>query len=193
MATESLKATHGYKSVIRNAFLPPEHLTEIVRLSVGANTAKVGHLVSYVGQVTASQPNTHRDVTLATKNTAGYDALVSNTFAGIILSPCPAPSETWDIDDALVDGTYVKILRPTGGQAKVSIFVTDPSADLLPSQRLSIDTAGRARKTVVTMTVTTPTVTELADALISLWEQVGIVADVAEDVAGTDLVVNIWF
>lgn len=192
--TTSDFADKGWLSVIRNSFVPEEYDLEIVRLSVGGNTARCGMVVSYIGQVTAATPGTHRDVTTAVAGSAAGNE--ARTLAGIILYPSPLPLDsdpTWDIDTLLIDGTYVVILKPTGGRAKVTGFVVDQSADMLPGMWLSLSaTAGMLMPTTFTFTGT-PTVEELEAALGSFVERVGVVADVEEDIAGEDVLTNIWF
>lgn len=190
MATENIKSDKGHFGIIRNGYLPLESETEIVRLSVGSNIAKVGHIMTYKGEVTAGTHTTHRDVThAASGNAAGNTAF---KFAGVILSPEPIPSETYTIDDVLTDGTFVKILKPTGGKAVLSMFYTDNSDDVLPGQMLSLDTAGKLKKTAFTFTAT-PTVTELETALSSYTELVGISASAVEDVGGSDIIVDVTY
>jgi len=192
--TTSDFADKSWYSIIRNSFVPGEYDTEIVRLSVGGNTARVGMVVTYTAQVTAGTPGTHRDVTTATAYSAANNSL--RAFAGIILEPVPIPLDTdpdWNIDTLLVDGTYVLILKPTGGRAKVSVFCADQSADLLPGMVVSLSaTAGMVGLSTFTF-ATTATAAQLEAALGALAEKVGVVADVEEDIAGEDVIVNIWY
>jgi len=108
MADEAFETGVGL-GVVRGG---SEHLRdsdyEIVKLSVGSNTAKVG---------------------MAVTSTAETDPAVDimatgEIFRGIIVEPVIRPSDTWSPNDALEDGTYVKILKPTGGRVLIKALIS---------------------------------------------------------------------
>ena len=190
MAIESMEGKN-YRSIIANLNeLDFADYIEEVELSVGGDTAQAGMVVTFLGEVTATTPGTHNHVTLATAANAAGNAMFG--FAGIILRPKVRP-ENYGLDDTIVDGTIVLIMRPTGGKAILRSLYADNSDDVLPGQGLSLSaSAGLLAKTVFTFTAT-PLVTELEAALGSLSELVGIAAAVSEDVAGDTMIVHIRY
>lgn len=177
----------GYKNLPDDAF-------EIVRLAVGSDTAVAGDFVTYKGKVTAATPGTHRDVTLASAVAFGSQTTADpNGWCGQILEPQIIPSESYvNGTTALIDGTLVRILkRGAGNGVTTRAIYTDASDNVLPGNMLSLSsTGGELRKTVNAFTV--PTVAENANAMLShMLERIGYADAVAEDVAGSKIIVNV--
>jgi len=197
MADETLWGTHKLWTPILNGLNLTEDDFEEVRLSIGGNTALVGDLVTYIGQVTAATPTTHRDVKLAVAvSSDDQTAADPNGWCGQIIEPVikpdPISGVEWVPSTALIDGTMVRILK-RGARATTAMIYTDASDDVLPGNSLSVSaTGGEIRKSVNAYTDTTPTVNELANALISQGlEHVGYADGVAEDSAGNAILVAV--
>ena len=109
MADETMLATAGYHSIIRGGRPIRDSDLLIRTLSVGANTAKVGMAMTGAGE-------THPAVDIQADG--------DTSIVGLLLAPVIRPSDTWTIDDALVDGTEVIILKPCGGQVLVACWLT---------------------------------------------------------------------
>ena len=98
---------HGFLSIVRgNA----EHIRQsdiIVRtLSIGSDTVKAGHVLSFDGM---------------TAGLIGYAVTTNIAFGGICMGPV-SPADTYDLDDVIADGTLVKVLKPMAGRVKVAVF-----------------------------------------------------------------------
>jgi hypothetical protein len=171
---------------------------EIVRLSIGTDTALVGDFVTYRGQITAGTPATHRDVNLASLVNA--DTQATNApwgWCGQIIEPWPIPNPvsgvTWDPDTALIDGTFVKILKRGTKNVVTKCILTDQSLDVLTGYFICISgTAGEVAVATNTFTDTTPTTPELAVIALEMNHYlVGMADSVAEDVAGAQIGVDV--
>lgn len=106
MADETMKGTHGFLSVHRGGTLNPNNIVQRT-LSVGGNTAKAGMILTTTGE------------------TAGYVDQAGQTDQpyGILLAPS-VPADTYDIDDAIDDGTLVDIyLLPSDGTTEFAMFL----------------------------------------------------------------------
>lgn len=153
-------------------------------LSVGGNTAIAGDWVTRVGEVTAGTPGTHYD----------YDLAVSTDSAdfmpeGIILRPDPLP-DGWKPDDTITDGLNFIGVRK-GCNAVIRTKYLDNSDNVLPGQVLHISTtAGKLMKDTIIPATTTMTNAEITAAFKALYKAVLLVLAVAEDVAGTNLIVT---
>jgi hypothetical protein len=77
-------------------------------------------------------------------------------FIGILLGPV-RPADTYDLDDVIVDGTTVNVLRPTGGRTIVSVILDSTAtttADLEEGDWIRIgSTAGHVEKWVYNDTI----------------------------------------
>ena len=109
MADEVMSTVIG-QNIIRagSEFIRDSH--KLVRtLAVGGNTAKVGMIM-----------------TAASETWPAVDIVADGDlgFEGILLRPVARPSDTWTLDTALTDATDVVLLKPTGGQVKIAIWVT---------------------------------------------------------------------
>jgi len=109
MGDETLYATKGYLSIVRWCDPSINLASYIVQrtLSVGGDTAKAGDVMSSDGE------------TIGLVDVAG-EADVQ--IAGILMGP-NRPGDNYDLDDVIVDGTTVDILRPTGGRTIVSVIL----------------------------------------------------------------------
>ena len=125
MADQALKSGYGRSIIIiGGAEQLQDSDFEIVQLSVGGNTAKVGDAVTY-----------------ASETAPAVDLLASGEkIAGIIVAPVLRPSDSWDVDDALVDGTWVKILKPTGGRVKILARISGDSGGTALAAGVGIST-----------------------------------------------------
>ena len=171
---------------------------EVVRLSVGANTAIIGDLVTYKAQVTAATPATHRDVTLAAA--VSPDDQVANQGVGwcgqiveAVIVPEPVSGVAWTPAVALIDGTLVKILK-RGAHATTAMIAVDTAGhDHLPGEHMCLATDGIVKPMVNTYTDTTPTTPELAVMLLQLtMEHVGRIDMVSEDISAESVVFVEW-
>ena len=109
MGDETQYATKGYSSIIRWVDPKIKKDAYIVQrtLSVGGDTAVAG------------------DVMSADAETIGLIDIAAEAdvqIAGILLGPT-SPGDTYDLDDAIADGTTVDLLRPTGGRMMVSVIL----------------------------------------------------------------------
>ena len=119
MGDETLYATKGYLSVIRWVDPSINLASYIVQrtLSVGGDTAKAGDVMSADGE------------TIGLVDVADQGDV---QIAGILLGPT-SPGDTYDLDDVIVDGSTVDILRPTAGRTIVSVILdstTTTGADI---------------------------------------------------------------
>lgn len=109
MADETMYATHGFLSIVREG---AEHIKdsdiEIFTLSVGGNTAKAGYFVT---QDDATDQSKIVDLAITT----------DENFVGQILAPVK-PADAYDLDDVLTDGIEVYVLKPMGGRVKTAAF-----------------------------------------------------------------------
>ena len=186
MADESY-ATKGQESILVNVSEAEARSRGWLfegELSVGGNTAIAGDWVTRNGEVTAGTPGTHND----------YDLAVSTDNAnivpdGMILRPNPLP-DGWKPDDTLVDGTkFIGIRKGCG--AVVRTKYADNSDNVLPGQLLSISaTAGKLAKVALVPATTTMTNAEIIAAFRHLATACLRMTSVAEDVAGTNLIVT---
>ena len=154
MAVETMQGTHGLQSIVLEGAQSIESSDyEIRTLAVGSNTAKVGDLVTENGE------------------TSGYVDLAATgdgSFLGVIIEPVYRPSDTWDIDDALIDGTKVRILKPTGGRTKIAMnLIADVGGSTLKAgTKLALATAGAIKAFAYTDgAVATDTLKELVGSL----------------------------
>lgn len=109
MADESFKGTKGWLEIVRGNSELIRDIHKIQRtLAVGGNTAKVGMIMTGVGE-------THPGVDIIADG--------DESFLGLLMKPLLRPSDTWDIDDALTDATEVIILKPGSG-ALVGMWIT---------------------------------------------------------------------
>ena len=119
MADETLYVTKGYLSIVRWVDPAINLASYIVQrtLDVGAGTAVAGDVMSSDGEAMGL-------VDIAAEG----DVQV----AGILMGPS-SPGDTYDLDDAIADGTTVDILRPSGGRMMVSVILdstTTAAADI---------------------------------------------------------------
>jgi len=119
---------------------------EIVTLSVGSNTAKVGMAVTSTGE---TDP--------AVDIMGGAEI-----FRGLIIEPVIRPSDSWSPNDALVDGTEVKILKRTGGRALVAYLATGYDTPLAVLAGYPITNTEDSAITVDSVGVLFPDATETA-------------------------------
>ena len=108
MADETIGATHGFLSIIRNTDMIVSEDIIVRTLSVGGDTAKAGMIVATDGE---------------TANLVDTAITTDVAVSGIILGPV-LPADTYDIDDAMVDGIDVFILKLRGirGAYQVAVF-----------------------------------------------------------------------
>lgn len=134
MADEFLLADEGFLSVVRAG---SENLKdsdfEVVTLSVGSDIALVGEFVTHASE---TAPNVDLAVT--------SDA----SFVGVIVRPLLVPSSSWDIDTALIDGTDVVVLKPTGGRCTIAVY-REPTAGPVAVVKGDIAVLGTADKGMV--------------------------------------------
>ena len=109
MGDETLYATKGYTTIVRWCDPSINLASYIIQrtLSVGSNVAVAGDVMSADGE------------------TIGLVDRAIETdvqIAGILMGPT-VPGDTYDLDDAITDGTTVDILRPTGGRTIVSVIL----------------------------------------------------------------------
>jgi hypothetical protein len=171
--------------------ITPDFFEEVL-LSVGGDTALVGDLLVYdslaAGTLKANDPATHKMVKLAAA--LGADAQADKEFLGWhgqLIKPSETPERSagvdWTSDTALLDGQQVIMLKRGAFGVVTKMIYTDASDDLLTGIGLSLSaTAGEVQKTVNAFTDGTPTVVELATALLSqVMEFVGHADSVMED------------
>lgn len=153
--------------------------------------------MTYIGQITAGTPATHRDVTLAVAISADDQvATTPNGWCGQIIEPVKKPDPVsgveWSPTVALLDGTIVRMLK-RGARCKTAMIMTDQSLDVLPGVSISVGTvAGEVKQSANTYTNTTPTGPENAAVNLDMGLQhVGYADSVAEDVPGSDIALEV--
>lgn len=104
---ETLGATHGFLSVIRNTDMIVSEDIIVRTLSVGAATAKASMLVATDGE---------------TANLVDTTVTTDVAVLGIILGPV-LPADTYDIDDVIADGSDVFILKLRGIRGAYQVAV----------------------------------------------------------------------
>ena len=110
-----MKATRGYASILRS---PRSEINDIhfatVKLSVGGDTATAGRVLTRDGETQAST----NEAQLVDLCAAGERPF------GILIEPIIRPAENWDLDDALADGTLVRMLKcPIPHGVTVALFL----------------------------------------------------------------------
>jgi hypothetical protein len=174
MGNETLFATKGYQSVIR--WVDPSISIEayIIQrtLSVGGDTAVAGDIMSGEGE-------TQGLVDIAAESDLG--------FIGVLLGPV-RPADGYDLDDAIVDGTTVNILRPTGGRTIIAVIndsTTTAAADFEEGDWARIgSSAGHVEKWLYADT---------ADSTDSFSIVVGKAAETKANHTTDDQVVTLWY
>lgn len=171
---ETLFATKGYQSVIRWTD-PSINIDAYIcqrTLDVGGDTAVAGDILSGEGE------------------TQGLLDIADETdlaFFGILLGPV-RPANAYDLDDAIVDGTTVHVLRPTGGRTIVSVIVdstTTAAADLEEGDWIRIgSSAGHVEKWLYG---------DGTDSVDSFSIVVGKAAEVLANHTTADQVVAMWY
>lgn len=114
MVNETLYATRGYTDIIRwiDPTINIDAYTIQRVLSVGSDTTIAGDVVMGAGE---SQGYVNQAVTS------------HESFLGVVRQPT-TPGEDYDLDDVIVDGETVNILRPTGGRTIISVILGSDTA-----------------------------------------------------------------
>ena len=173
MANETLYADNGYLSIVR--WVDPSIKLDayIIQrtLSVGGDTAVAGDVMSADGETIGL-------VDVAAESDLG--------IAGILMGPT-RPGDNYDLDDVIVDGSTVDILRPTGGRTIVSVILdstTTTTADIEEFDWIRVgSTAGHVELFVYAA----------ADSTDTFEIVVGKAAEVMANDTSDDRVFAIWY
>lgn len=174
MGDETLKATKGYLQVVRwvDPTIQLDAYIEQRTLDVGGDTTVAADFMSAEGE---------------TKGLVDIAVEADLGFAGICLSP-NSPADGYDLDDVIVDGTIVDILRPTGHRTIVACILDSTattSADIEEFDWVRIgSTAGHVEKWVYN---------DAADSTDSFSIVVGKSYEVMANHTADDRVFHIWY
>ena len=173
MANETQYATKGYTTIIRWVDESIDLGSYIIQrtLSVGSDVAVAGDVMSADGETIGL-------VDRAVTTDVG--------FCGILLGP-NRPGDTYDLDDAITDGTTVDILRPTGGRTIVSVILdstTTAAHDIEEFDWVRVNEAGHVELFVWA---------NAADSTDTFEIVVGKAAEVMANSDTDDRVLSIWY
>ena len=134
MADETIGVTHGFLSIIRNTDMIVSEDIIVRTLSVGGDTAKAGMPVATDGE---------------TANLVDTAVTTDVAVLGIILGPV-LPADTYDIDDVIVDGSDVFILKLRGIRGAYQVAVIHEATSSITALEEGIEiavgaTAGKVR------------------------------------------------
>ena len=174
MGDETLYATKGYLSIVRWCDPSIKLDAYIIQrtLDVGGDTAVAGDIMSSDGE---------------TIGLVDVCAESDVQIAGILMGP-NRPGDTYDLDDTIVDGTTVDILRPTGGRTMVSVILDSTATTTADIQEFDWirqgSTAGHVELFVYV---------DGADSTDSFELIVGKAAEVMGNHTADDRVFTIWY
>lgn len=173
MGDETLYATKGYLSIVRWCDPSINLASYIVQrtLDVGGDTAKAGDVMSADGEAVGL-------VDVAAEGDV--------QIAGVLMGPT-LPGDNYDLDDVIVDGSTVDILRPTGGRTMISVILdstTTTTADIEEFDWIRVgSTAGHVELFVYAA----------ADSTDTFEIVVGKAAEVMANHTSDDRVFAIWY
>jgi hypothetical protein len=168
---ETLYATKGYQSVIRWCD-PTIDIDAYIVQRTANGTCKAGDFMGGEGE------------------TQGLVDQAVNTDAVAIHGVClgyVSPPDNYDLDDTIVDGSTINILRPTGGRTMISVIMdgtTTTTYYLEEGDWVRIAGAGLVTKWLYT---------DGADETDSFSHVVGKAAETFSTASTTDRVICIWY